>query len=816
MQKCSITNFVATLVFVHLIASAALTIASTPAAAGTIARVSLSPTGVQGNGISANASISADGRYVAYISGSTNLVPNDTNLCDDVFVRDLQTGETVRITKGFDGSQANGLSNYPAISANGRYVAFESWASNLVPDDTNQSYDVFVYDRQTSRTTRVSVSTAGNQGNLESHEPSISATGRYIAFQSWANTLSGQDHNGREDVYVHDLLTGETKLISVSSDGVPGNDGSMNAAISADGRYVGFTSSASNLVPNDTNGAGDYFVHDMQTGRTIRVSVATDGSEGNSHSGTGSLSGDGRYAVFTSSANNLISGDTTTNDPMDGVSDDVFAHDLQTGETTRVSVDPDGLQLDYSSQTGMSGEIYSSISADGRYVAFLSWASNVVPGDTNGTCDVFVRDRQLGVTTMLSAAADGTPGNDRSEPPFISADGRSVVFSSSAEKLVPDDTNMKNDVFVRTIAAAPAPFIIASPPFLAFGVVSLPASSSKPITVMNLGSAAIAVGTLSLGGDAAIEFSIENDACSGRVLQPAAGCPLDIRFTPHSPTSRTAILTVPSDAPNNSEMQVPLAGTGIPAPAAVIAVSPGSVAFGTVVVGASSTQDVVITNNGNADLILGSLSIDGPDAAEFMLLNDHCSGQRLAPASACSFQTQFSLQGAGTKTATLSIPSNALDHALFQVALTGTGSTSTNNDIASSNSGSAGAATANSSGTNDKRCFIATAAYGSYLDPHVAALREFRDRYLLSCSFGRIVVESYYRISPPIAAVIQRHDVLRSLTRWALTPLVFTIQYPLTAAAMALLFVLIVPRMRKNRKAVDRGSRPFRKILTPL
>jgi Tol biopolymer transport system component len=264
----------------------------------------------------------------------------------------------------------------PSISADGRYVAFHSDASNLVPGDTNGTWDIFVHDRLTGQTTRVSVASDGTQGNNGSGDPSISADGRYVAFTSEASNLVPGDTNGTWDIFVHDRVTGQTTRVSVASDGSEGYGSSFSSSISADGRYVAFSSWASNLVPGDTNGWADVFVHDRVTGQTTRVSVASDGTEGNHVSLLPSISADGRYVAFSSWASNLVPGDTNE-------VQDIFVHDRLTGQTSRVSVASGGTE-------GNGASEFPSISADGRYVAFYSAASNLVPGDTNGTWDIFV------------------------------------------------------------------------------------------------------------------------------------------------------------------------------------------------------------------------------------------------------------------------------------------------------------------------------------------------------------------------------------------------------------------------------------------
>lgn len=280
--------------------------------------------------------LSADARYVAFASAASNLVPDDTNNEPDVFVRDRQTGDTTRVSvssNGAEGDGNSGLSEWPGvqISANGRYVAFVSIAANLVTGDTNNTFDVFVHDRQTGVTTRVSVDSGGAEGDGISTSPAISSDGRYVSFNSDATNLVPGDGNGVRDTFVHDRQTGVTTRVSVDSSGTEGDDRSwLLTGISANGRFVLFDSDATNLVPGDINNEEDVFVHDRQTGDTTRVSVDSNGSEGNDSSFWAQISANGRYVAFTSYATNLVSGDVNNES-------DVFVHDRQTGETTRIS-----------------------------------------------------------------------------------------------------------------------------------------------------------------------------------------------------------------------------------------------------------------------------------------------------------------------------------------------------------------------------------------------------------------------------------------------------------------------------------------------
>src|SRR6266704_706794 len=352
-------------------------------------------------------------------------------------------------SNGTQGDGIRGRASAPAVSAAGVVVAFDSEATNLVGGDTNGALDVFVRDRASGRTERVSVSSKGKQGNSGSAGPMLSGDGRFVTFSSGAANLVAGDTNGRSDIFVHDRMTGETTRVSVAADGAQGDNNSIGtAAISGDGRFVAFASSASNLVQRDTNGTTDVFVHDRVTGRTVRASVDSAGAESNDVSFRPDLNGDGRFVVFDSAASNLVPGDTN------GVPD-VFVHDLLTGATERVSVDSAGGEANGQSVgPGIRGgsAFGARISGDDRLVAFDSIATNLVAGDTNtcgpffndiaGECpDVFVHDRLTGETVRVSVDSGGAQANDASTDPDISADGSTIGFFSAASNFVVVDTN---------------------------------------------------------------------------------------------------------------------------------------------------------------------------------------------------------------------------------------------------------------------------------------------------------------------------------------------------------------------------------------
>ncbi|HUE85965.1 MAG TPA: hypothetical protein VMO26_07780 [Vicinamibacterales bacterium] len=400
----------------------------------TTTRVSIDPGGSQGNGASESPVISADGRWIAFASAASNLVPDDTNGRRDVFVHDRQTGTTTRVSLASGGVQANHDSSEPAVSADGRWVAFFSLASNLVTGDTNGFGDVFVHDRQGGTTTRVSVASGGLQGNGASYTPAISADGRWVGFLSYATNLVPGDTNRRDDAFLRDRQTGVTTRVSLGVTGFQGNGDTYAVSMSADARWVAFESNARDLVLGDSNGVEDIFLRDRLTGTTTRISVGPGGIQGNSYSFAPTISADGLRVAFWSHASNLVPGDTNG-------APDVFVHDRQTGVTTGVSVGPGGIQ-------GDGPSLSPTISADGRWIAFESDASTLTEGDTNGVGDAFVHDGLTGRTARVSVDSGGRQGRNLSARPVMSADGRLIVFHSIAPDLVPGDTNGVSDVFV--------------------------------------------------------------------------------------------------------------------------------------------------------------------------------------------------------------------------------------------------------------------------------------------------------------------------------------------------------------------------------
>jgi hypothetical protein len=437
---------------------------SSTAAAGNTTRISVDPSGAQLNtSLSTGASISSDGRYVVFTSTSPDLVANDTNNVTDIFVRDRTAGTTQRVSVDSSGNQGNDSSRVPSISADGRYVAFTSLATNLVEGDTNKvegssfGDDVFVRDRDTDAdgifdeagavsTERVSVSSSGIQTNntdRSPYRPSISSNGRYVAFTSRATNLVANDTNSAEDVFVRDRTTGTTQRVSIDSSGnqVSGacnefaceggrGRGDSIVSISSSGRYVAFSSSAFNLVANDTNDLNDIFVRDRDTdtdgifdeagaASTERVNVGGCAAQANHESLSPSISPDGRYVTFGSQATNLVANDTDA-------SPDAFVRDRQTGVTQRVSVGSSGTQA----HLGGGG---SSISSDGRFTVFASQALDLVANDTNGFTDVFLSELGDAPPQQSDCIA---PTTTRTVSPLPNANGwnnSNVTVTLSAE-----------------------------------------------------------------------------------------------------------------------------------------------------------------------------------------------------------------------------------------------------------------------------------------------------------------------------------------------------------------------------------------------
>lgn len=434
--------------------------------------ISTTKAGIRGNkasGVKPNfggeAAMSGDGRYVVFQSLADNLVSDDTNNAQDLFLHDRQTGEITRVSVGTGNLQGDRDTVTGTISDDGNTIAFMSFAGNLAAGDTNyvapaglvldpSGGDIFVHDRNTKQTTRISEGPNGTLGTCDqppldnwpcnSFDPALSQDGNLVAFGSTFTNLVPGDTNKRADIFVYNRTTKTMEKASVGFGGAEANGWSGNPGISGDGRYVIFESTASNLVAagEDTNGATDIFVYDRNDGTITLVSKNDGGAVGNHNSMTPYISRDGKWITFWSAADNLVAADTNAKA-------DVFAVEWKATPRTMqlVSKSGSGVQADDDSQV-------SVISGNGRYVVFESKATNLIDGtpDTNGNVDIFVADLQgtgAGFMKRVSVNHNGDEAvGGASETPSISADGRFISFSSDATNLEDGDTNGTKDVFV--------------------------------------------------------------------------------------------------------------------------------------------------------------------------------------------------------------------------------------------------------------------------------------------------------------------------------------------------------------------------------
>ncbi|MEU7908127.1 hypothetical protein [Actinoplanes sp. NPDC049118] len=337
--------------------------------AATTSLASVTADGKAGDRDSRSPSLSADGRYVAFQSDATDLVAGDTNGQADIFVRDLRAGVTTRVSVDGAGTQADNFSQSPSISADGRYVAFVSRASNLVPGgSTPLTADVYVHDRDSGTTTRVSVPAVNPDEQYNNVQPAISPDGQFVVYASDSPRQVTGDTNRKSDIVLFDRQANVRSRVSVAADGTQGNGSSYSPTISADNRYVSFASSGTNLVAGDTNRRSDVFVYDRLLSRSVRVSAPSGTVEANGDSSSPSISAEGGHVTYTSTASNLVEADTNGGG-------DVFVTDLSTGTTERVTVSDAGAQVNAAVTAP------PSISRDGRAVVFTSNAPGLAPRD---------------------------------------------------------------------------------------------------------------------------------------------------------------------------------------------------------------------------------------------------------------------------------------------------------------------------------------------------------------------------------------------------------------------------------------------------
>jgi Tol biopolymer transport system component len=428
----------------RLMITTLLVCASTTLHAQTTEIVSVSSTGGAVGCDCFGATISADGSRVSYTSNAADIVPGHGGFGHQIFVRDLASGLNLIASVNASGVGGDYVSQHSCMSADGRVVAFASYATDLVSGDTNSTSDIFVRDLLAGTTERVSVDASGAEAVLPSDWPAISADGRFVAFASRSAMLAPGDANGDVgygwDVFLKDRTTGAVERISVSSAGAGGNNDSSTeirgVALTPDARFVAFSSLSTNLVPGDTNNTSDIFLRDRQLGTTTRVSVATGGGQVSAAPSFGSygvsLSDDGRFVAFSSGSNSFTPLDTT-------LGFDIFVHDTLLNVTTFESEALPGGPFDRSSY-------YPSISADGRFVAFQNG------GGSNELWEVWIRDRQTATVERVSVTTEGELGDDDSSYPSLSADGTRVTFASNANNFPPPTTAVNPRVFLRTRA----------------------------------------------------------------------------------------------------------------------------------------------------------------------------------------------------------------------------------------------------------------------------------------------------------------------------------------------------------------------------
>ena len=717
--------------------------------------VSVSTGGAQANAASSVnlSAVSADGRYIVFSTNASNLVSGNTNGYSQMYVRDRQTGTTTPVSVSSNGVLSDRGGEVGSISADGRFAIFGSTATNLYPGSSSSTQGIYVRDLVLGATEREDVAPDGTPANSDASEPNISADGRYVKFLSNAtNLVSGVTGT---QVYLRDRTTGKTILASAALDGTPANAGASGSAISADGRFIAFDSTSTNLVSQNTNGLKQAFLRDVVAGTTVLVSAATDGTSANAQVfdevggtfGPLAMSADGRYIVFNSNATNLVS------QAVDGSVTHLFKRDIQTQQTTLIDADSVGTPLG-----GSSDYSYPSISADGRFVSFL------------GFWQVLVRDTVANQTGVVSVANDGSAGNVTAAPAccsstVVSPGGGSVVFASSATNLVANDTNGVSDVFVAqnpfegssyvqsltlnsssilggssvtgtitlnspaptggasvtvwsnneaaqppavvvvpagatsapvtissslvpsetvlTIMASynggssvavltlePAPELAVSPETWDFGYQAVnTTSSSESFALTNSGTAALAINSVQLATGQM--FKISANTCGSSIVA-GGSCSVSVTFDPSASGSVSDAIQISYGSPT-ATLSVSLTGNGaIP----VAGLSPTTVSFGSQSMPGNSTAVATLSNSGNGPLSSISAGISGTNAGDFSISSDGCSGVTLPANSSCLVSISFSPQSKGNRAAALSIADSA-SGSPQTISLTGTGVQST-------------------------------------------------------------------------------------------------------------------------------------------
>jgi Tol biopolymer transport system component len=686
-------------------------------ATGSIERISESTSGAQGDGASSEPVVSADGRFVVYSSLASNLVSGDTNGVSDVFIYNVQTAATARVSKATSNAQLDGASFEPSVSADGRYVAFSSRAANAVAGDTNNVADIFLRDRTGATTTRLVTTSTGEQANGAAREPAISANGRFVAFASAASNVVTNDRNRVGDIFLLDRDTGEVLLATraaVPVAGLPAGPG----ALSASGSQIAFESTSPSLVANDTNGTSDVFVRDYPAGAILRVSRPTDAAQANGASGTPCISADGNSVGFWSRASNFgaddekdedifvrnraaattvlasvssagtqldfvergcdlsgngalalfMSGDPSVIPGDDDHSLDIFIRNVVNGTTEVGNVGPDGQRI-----FPAFGPV--AISANGRYVAFPTH-ENLDPADTEFDEDVYLRDRQQDVVERISVPIAGQAAccHPHIQIGGVSANGRFVVFRSAADNLVPGDTNARADIFVRDRELGITRLASVIPPLeRPVWNVSFPTISDDGRFVAFMASTGATTPVI-------VPFSNEifyrdmRQEVTVRASQSSAGVPANsYAYAPEISGNGRFILF---RSPAANLVPEPLAGETLflherQTAAPTFSAAPAGLSFGPVAVGAASPpMSVKISNTGRLPIAIASFGMAGSNPGQFKRAND-CPAQ-IEVGAHCTVSVTFKPTTTGAKSAELTI--TPVVGAVKSVALSGTGS----------------------------------------------------------------------------------------------------------------------------------------------
>jgi Tol biopolymer transport system component len=385
--------------------------------------------------------LSARGDRLVFESDAGDLVPGDRNRQPDVFLHDTETGAIRRLSEGPDGTDADGPSRDPHLSADGTWVAYTTHARNLLPGKSTALGDIVLHDIAGGHAALISRGADGSEGTGTSSLPDLSDDGSFIVYQSWSDNLVSGDTNAACDIFLFDRTTGTTTRMSMTPAGGEADGNSTHPAISGDGRFISFSSDATNLVFDDTNGVADLFVVNRETGTIERVNLGPDDCQADAFGGLfpeSVLSQDGRFVAYVSLASNLVEIATPS------LVEQIYLRDRKRGTTRRVSI----------SSTGEAADdrcFCPTITADGRLIGFQSLARNLLGNDRDTVADAYVFDRRTRAVRVISSAQNTSGARGDCQRIVISPEGCTVAFSSRASDLVQGDENDASDVFLKSL-----------------------------------------------------------------------------------------------------------------------------------------------------------------------------------------------------------------------------------------------------------------------------------------------------------------------------------------------------------------------------